>query len=53
MIFFLVIGNVIHKWLDNMWHVVQLELWLYIVVANVHVLMVSYCMQDVMLVYTN
>ncbi len=28
-------SNVIHKWLDNMWHHVQLELRLYIIVTNV------------------
>ncbi len=38
---YLVISNVIHKQLDNMWHFVQLELPLYIVIANVHVLMVT------------
>jgi hypothetical protein len=29
--------NVVHKWL-NMWCFVQLELWLYVIVKNVHVL---------------
>jgi hypothetical protein len=29
--------NVVHMWLNNMWCFVQLELWLYIIVANAHV----------------
>jgi hypothetical protein len=48
---FFVTSNVIHKWLDNMWHLVQLELQLYIMVANKHLLMAKQCMQHVMLAY--
>jgi len=33
------IGNVLQMWLNNMWCLVQLELWQYIIIANVHVLM--------------
>jgi hypothetical protein len=33
------IGNVVQMWLNNMWCLVQLELWQYIIIANVHVLM--------------
>jgi hypothetical protein len=32
------IGNVVHKWFNNMC-CVQLELWQYIIIVNVHVLM--------------
>jgi hypothetical protein len=34
-----------------MWHLVQLELQLYIMVANEHLLMETQCMQHVILVY--
>jgi hypothetical protein len=44
-----VIGNVLHKRLNNIWHLVQLELWLYIIVADVHVLVIGYYMQYDML----
>lgn len=51
--FFLVIGIVIHKWPDKMWHIVQLEIMtIYHSCKHVHVLVVSYSMQDVMLVCT-
>jgi hypothetical protein len=36
-----VINNVVHRWSDNTWHFMQFELQLYIIVANVHVLMVN------------
>jgi hypothetical protein len=29
-----VMGNVYHKWLHKMWHLVQLELELYIIITN-------------------
>jgi hypothetical protein len=29
-------SNVIHKWLDTMWHFIQLELWIQIIAVNVH-----------------
>jgi short subunit fatty acids transporter len=32
-------NNVVHMWLDNMWHLVQFELQLYIIVGNVCVQM--------------
>jgi len=32
-----VINDVVHKWLITMWHFIQLQLWLQIIVANVHV----------------
>jgi len=32
-------NNVVHMWLDNMWHLVQFELQLFIIVGNVHVQM--------------
>ncbi len=35
------IGNVVHKWLNNMWHFVQVELPRYNKVANAHVLMAN------------
>jgi hypothetical protein len=47
-VFFLT-NNVVHKWLDNSWQFMQCELQLYIIVANVHVLMVNQFMQHVML----
>jgi hypothetical protein len=46
---FFVIGNVLHKRLNNIWHLVQLELQLYIIVASVDVLVTGYCMQYDML----
>jgi hypothetical protein len=39
-------SNVVHKWLDNMWCSM---LQLYIIVANIHMLTTSKCMQHVML----
>jgi hypothetical protein len=44
------IGNVLHKRLNNIWHLVQLELRLYIIVADVHVLVTGYGMQYDMLI---
>jgi len=45
------IGNLVKKRLNNMWHLVKFELCLYIIIANVLMLMASYCMQHVMLTY--
>jgi hypothetical protein len=30
------INNVVHRWLDITWYLIQLELWLQIIVVNVH-----------------
>jgi hypothetical protein len=35
------IGDVVKKWLNNMWHLVKFESCLYIIIANVHKLMAS------------
>jgi short subunit fatty acids transporter len=43
-----VTNNVVHMWLDNTWHFMPFDLQLYIIVANVHVLMDNQCMQHVM-----
>jgi hypothetical protein len=32
-----VIHDVVHVPLDTMWHFIQLELWIWILIANIHV----------------
>jgi hypothetical protein len=43
LVIYIYISNVlIHRWLNNMWHFLKFEFWLYfVIIVNVHVLMVN------------
>jgi hypothetical protein len=40
-LFIFAIDDVVHMWLNNVWHLVQFELGLYIIVPNANVLMTN------------